>query len=61
MFELFKKKTELQKLNERYMQLLEEARDLSTSSRVASDRKAAEAHEVLLQIQALEKASAAGK
>jgi hypothetical protein len=55
MFGLFKKKTEKQKLEERYAKLTEEAYKLSHTDRTASDRKTAEAHEVLLQIEALEK------
>lgn len=55
MFGLFKKKTEQQKLQERYAKLTEEAYRLSHTDRTASDRKTAEAHEVLQQMEALEK------
>lgn len=55
MFGLFKRKSELEKLNGKYKALLKEARDLSTSSRKLSDVKAAEANAVLTQIEQLEK------
>ncbi len=55
MFELFKKKSEVDKLNEKYNALLKEAYDLSTSNRMLSDAKAAEANEVLKQIEQREK------
>jgi len=55
MFGFFKKKTEKQKLEERYAKLTEEAYKLSHTDRTASDRKTAEAHEVLQKIEALEK------
>ena len=43
MFGLFKKKSEKEKLQEKYKSLLEESYKLSTSNRTASDKKAAEA------------------
>ena len=54
MFGLFKKKSEMEKLNEKYMKLLEEAKRMSTSNRSESDRLTAEANKVLDQIKALE-------
>jgi len=51
MFNLFKKKSEAEKLNEKYKKLLKEAHTLSTSNRTASDAKYAEAQEVLKQIE----------
>jgi hypothetical protein len=53
MFGLFKKKTEIEKLNEKYAQLMQEAYKLGQSSRVASDRKIAEAEEILKKIEIL--------
>jgi hypothetical protein len=55
MFGLFKKKSERQKLEERYKKLLEESYKLSHTNRTASDQKAAEAEEVRLQIEKLSK------
>lgn len=54
MFGLFKKKTEKEKLEKAYEKLLKEAHSLSTVNRIASDAKAAEADQVLKQIEALE-------
>ena len=54
MFGLFKKKSEVDKLNEKYQKLMEESFRLSTSNRTASDQKAQEANEVLNQIEALQ-------
>lgn len=53
MFNLFKKKSKLEKLQEQYRKLLEESYQLSTSNRTASDEKAYEAEQVLKQIEAL--------
>lgn len=53
MFSLFKGKSELDKLNDKYKKLLAEAHKLSTSNRTLSDQKTAEANEVLNQIEAL--------
>lgn len=53
MFGLFKKKSELEKLQEQYKSLLSEAHKLSTSNRSASDKKVAEAEEVLKKIDSL--------
>jgi len=54
MFGLFKQKSKIEILNKKYQKLLEEAYKLSTSSRVQSDLKQAEAEEVLKEIKALE-------
>lgn len=53
MFGLFKKKTEKEKLNDRYKKLLAEAHQLSSSNRTASDQKQAEAQEVLRKLESL--------
>ncbi len=53
MFGLFKKKTEREKLMERYRRLLEEAHRLSTSDRRASDLKTAEAEALLKRLDEL--------
>ena len=50
MFGLFKKKTEKEKLQEKYEKLLKESFELSTKNRRASDAKVAEANLVLEQI-----------
>ncbi len=54
MFGIFKKKSEKEKLNERYMKLLGDAKKMSTVNRSESDRLVAEAEKVLDQIKALE-------
>ena len=53
MFGLFKKKSEFDKLNDKYEALLKEAHTLSTSNRKLSDAKIAEANEVLKKIEKL--------
>lgn len=53
MFGLFKKKSEVEKLEIKYKNLLEEAHRLSTSNRSLSDDKTFEANEVLKQIDKL--------
>jgi hypothetical protein len=53
MFGLFKKKSEVEKLEEKYQKLLQEAYALSTSNRTLSDQKTAEANEVLTKIDLL--------
>ncbi len=53
MFNLFKKKSELDKLNDKYKKLLEDSHRLSTTNRKESDNKYAEADEVLKKIEAL--------
>ncbi|MBO6793156.1 MAG: Lacal_2735 family protein [Balneolaceae bacterium] len=55
MFGLFKKKSEAEKLNEKYQKLMEESYNLSSINRTLSDQKAHEANEVLKQIDALNK------
>lgn len=55
MFRLFKKKLEVDKLNDKYNALLKEAHLLSSTSRKLSDAKVAEANDVLKQIEHLEK------
>jgi hypothetical protein len=54
MFGLFKKKSEKEKLNEKYMKLLEESKRMSTSNRSESDRLIADAEKVLDQIKLIE-------
>jgi hypothetical protein len=53
MFGLFKKKSEKEKLQERYGKLMEEAFQLSKTDRTASDAKTAEANEILAEIEKL--------
>ncbi|MCE2613929.1 Lacal_2735 family protein [Flavobacteriaceae bacterium D16] len=55
MLNLFKKKSEKEKLQDKYKKLMSEAHKLSTTNRRLSDDKVAEADEVLKQIDALEK------
>ncbi len=50
MFKLFKKKTVLEKLQDRYKTLMSEWHDLSSTDRAASDNKYAQAQEVLNEI-----------
>lgn len=50
MFKLFKKKTEVEKLQEQYKKLMSEWHDLSSSNRSASDEKYALAQEILEKI-----------
>lgn len=57
MFSFFKKKSPIEILNKKYKKLQEEAYNLSTTNRMQSDLKYAEALEVLKEIEALEKAS----
>ena len=52
---LFKKKTELEKLNDKYDSLMEEAFKLSRTNRTKSDEKTSEADEVMSEIVQLEK------
>lgn len=51
MFKIFKKKTELEKLNEQYAKLMKESHVLASSDRKASDKKVAEAQIVADRIQ----------
>lgn len=55
MFGLFKKKSEIEKLSDKYKVLLKEAHKLSTTNRKLSDTKTAEADKILKQIEQLEK------
>jgi len=53
MFGMFKKKTEKEKLQEKYQKLQKECFDLSTTNRKLSDQKAYEAEEVMKQLEKL--------
>lgn len=53
MFGLFKKKSPLEKLQKKYEQLMKQSFELSKTDRAASDRKVAEAEEVLAEIEKL--------
>ena len=55
MFRIFKKKTEVEKLEIKYKALLKEAYDLSKTNRSKSDQKTFEAEEVSKQIEILNK------
>jgi len=55
MFGLFKKRSEIDKLSDKYKALLKEAHNLSTTNRKLSDAKIAEADQVLKQIEQMEK------
>ena len=54
MFKLFKKKSEKDVLEDKYQKLLDESFRLSKINRAEADLKAAEADEVLKQIEALD-------
>jgi hypothetical protein len=54
-FKLFKKKSKIDLLNEKYEKLQKEAFELSTVNRTESDRKHAEAHAIIIEIETLEK------
>lgn len=53
MFRILKKKSELEKLNTQYDALLKESFDLSKVNRSESDKKQAEANEILNRIESL--------
>lgn len=53
MFGIFKKKSKVEQLNDRYRKLQQEAFRLSTVNRAQSDKKHAEAEEVLKEVEAL--------
>jgi hypothetical protein len=53
MFGLFKKKSQVEKLELKYRKLLEEAYKLSTTNRKLSDVKTSEANEILKKIEQL--------
>jgi len=55
MFGLFKKKSDIEKLQERYAKLTKEAHQLSSVNRTKGDEKMAEAEAVAQQIEALRK------
>jgi hypothetical protein len=57
MFNLFKKKSELDKLQDEYKKVLEESYKLSHTNRAASDQKAVEADEIMKKIEALKEDS----
>ncbi len=52
MFSLFKRKSEKEKLQERYQKLMKEAFELSKTNRSKSDAKVAEADEIMKKIEA---------
>ncbi len=54
MFNFFKKKTKMQKLEDKYKRLTEEAYNLSKYNRSKSDAKTAEASRVLSEIEMIE-------
>jgi hypothetical protein len=53
MFGLFKKKSELEKLQEQYEKLMADWHKLSTTNRGESDKKYAEAQKIVDQIEIL--------
>jgi hypothetical protein len=55
MFGLFKKKSERQVLLEQYKKLLKESHSLSTTNRMASDKKMAEAQEIMDKVDEIDK------
>lgn len=55
MFGLFKKKTEKEKLQEQYNDLMKEWHSLSSTNRSESDKKYAEAQEIMTQLELLQK------
>lgn len=55
MFNLFKKKSELEKLEIQYKKLLDESYKLSHTNRKESDQKSAKANEILNRIEKIKK------
>lgn len=55
MFGIFKKKLEIEKLQETYSKMLSDAHKLSHSNRTASDKLLAEAEEIAKKIDQLKK------
>lgn len=55
MFGIFKKKSEIEKLQETYSKMLSDAHKLSQSNRTASDKLLAEAEEIAKKIDQLKK------
>jgi len=53
MFKIFKKKTELEKLNDQYAKLTKEAHTLSTVDRKKSDAKIAESEAIMKRMKEL--------
>lgn len=53
LFDIFKRKTKKEKLQEKYQKLMQESFNLSKANRKQSDAKYAEAEEVLKQIDKL--------
>jgi len=53
MFNLFRKKTEAEKLEDKYKKLLAEAHKLSTTNRKLSDTKIYEANQILEKLEKL--------
>ena len=53
MFKLFKRKTETEKLEKQYNNLLKQSFELSKSNRAESDRCYAQAQEILKKIESL--------
>ena len=54
MFGIFKKKTEKEKLNDKYKLLMKDAFDLSGTNRKESDLKYGEAEDILKQIEQMQ-------
>ena len=57
MFGLFKKKSEIEVLQEKYSKIMKEAFDLSKIDRLASDKLHGEADEIMKKIDELKKAA----
>ncbi|WP_299017435.1 Lacal_2735 family protein [uncultured Polaribacter sp.] len=57
MFGLFKKKSEVDKLQDKYKKLMEEAYKLQSINRTDSDAKYKEADDILKQIESLQSKS----
>jgi hypothetical protein len=55
MFGLFKKTSELEKLQKQYEKLMADWHRLSTTNRAESDKKYAEAQKILERIEAIQK------
>ena len=56
MFGLFKKKSEVEKLQDQYKKLMKEGYDLQSVNRSASDQKYFEADQILKKIETLQNA-----
>ena len=56
MFGLFKKKNEIEVLQKKYEKLMSQWHELSSINRAESDKKYAEAEDILKQIETLNKA-----